>query len=225
MNEDNDVLFASVDGATESTTLFYIYIETDGWGAETGWEIADSDGNVVASVAPNTYDNTSTYEEYVGVPSTGCYTFTLSDEYGDGLFGSQWGSIDGACYVYTLNDDLSNYSMVYGYNGSYGFDSETRAADVQTVVGLEEQIAETSFNVYPNPVENVAWVDLNLTGSEEVRLDVVNLLGQRVMSQDMGTMSAGNSRLQLDLAGVESGIYLVTLTAGETTSTLRVTKK
>ena len=115
--------------------------------------------------------------------------------------------------------------MVYGYNGSYGFDSETRAADVQTVVGLEEQIAETSFNVYPNPVENVAWVDLNLTGSEEVRLDVVNLLGQRVMSQDMGTMSAGNSRLQLDLAGVESGIYLVTLTAGETTSTLRVTKK
>ena len=54
---------------------------------------------------------------------------------------------------------------------------------------------------------------------------MVNLLGQRVMSQDMGTMSAGNSRLQLDLAGVESGIYLVTLTAGETTSTLRVTKK
>jgi hypothetical protein len=38
-------------------------------------------------------------------------------------------------------------------------------------------------------------------------------------------MSAGNSRLQLDLAGVQSGIYLVTLTAGDTTSTLRVTKK
>jgi hypothetical protein len=31
--------------------------------------------------------------------------------------------------------------------------------------------------------------------------------------------------MQLDLAGVESGIYLVTLTAGETTSTMRVTKK
>ena len=125
----------------------------------------------------------------------------------------------------TLDNDQQVFSEVYQYNGSYGFDSETRAADVQTVVGLEEQVAETSFNVYPNPVENLAWVDLNLTGSEEVRLDVVNLLGQRIMSQDMGTMSAGNSRLQLDLAGVQSGIYLVTLTAGDTTSTLRVTKK
>ena len=56
-----------------------------------------------------------------------------------------------------------------------------------TVVGLEEQVAaDFTFNVYPNPVENVAWVDLNLTGSEEVRLDVVNLLGQRIMSQDHG---------------------------------------
>jgi hypothetical protein len=94
-----------------------------------------------------------------------------------------------------------------------------------TVVGVEEQVEQTTFNVYPNPVENVAWVDLSLAGNEEVRLDVVNLLGQRVMSQDLGTMSAGNNRMQLDLGGVESGIYLVTLTAGDTISTMRVTKK
>ena len=81
------------------------------------------DGDVVASVAPGTYGNTTTYEEYVGVPSTGCYTFTITDAYGDGLFGSQWGSVDGACYVYTLNDDLSTYSYVYSYNGSYNFRS------------------------------------------------------------------------------------------------------
>ena len=40
-NADNDEIFASVDGATESTTLFYIYLTTDGWGEETGWEIRD----------------------------------------------------------------------------------------------------------------------------------------------------------------------------------------
>lgn len=225
MNADNDMVMASVEGANSATTLFYIYIETDGWGEETGWEIADGDGDVVASVAAGTYGNTTTYEEYVGVPSTGCYTFTITDAYGDGIFGSQWGSVDGACYVTTLNDDLSTYGYVYSYNGSYNFEAETRAADVMTVVGVEEQVEQTTFNVYPNPVENVAWLDLSLAGNEEVRIDVVNLLGQRVMSQDMGTMSAGNSRLQLDLAGVESGVYLVTLTAGDTTSTMRVSKK
>ena len=224
-NADNDVLTAAVEGASPSTTLFYIYIETDGWGAETGWEIRDADGDIVESVEPGTYGNTSTYEEWVGVPSTGCYTFTIIDTYGDGIFGSQWGSIDGACYVTTVNDDLSTFGWVYSYNGSYDFESETAAAEVITVVGVEEAAEQTSFNVYPNPIENVAWIDLSLAGNEEVRLDVVNLLGQRVHSQDLGTMSAGNSRLQLDLAGVESGIYLVTLTAGNTTSTTRVTKK
>ncbi len=224
-NSDNDVVAASVEGASPGTTLFYVYIETDGWGEETGWEIRDGSGTVVADVTAGTYANTTTYEEYVGVPSTGCYTFTITDTYGDGIFGSQWGSVDGACYVTTVNDDLTTASYVYSYNGSYNFAEESAAADVQTVVGLDEQVAETSFNVYPNPVENVAWVDLSLAGSEEVRLDVVNLLGQRVLSQDMGTMSAGNSRVQLDLAGVDSGIYLVTLTAGDTATTLRVTKK
>ena len=224
-NADNDVTFASVAGATEGTTLFYVYVMTDGWGEETGWEIADGDGNVIESVSAGAYASTTEYETYVGVPSTGCYTFTLTDSYGDGLFGSQWGNVDGECYVYTVDNDLNQFSQIYGYDGTYNFSSETRAADVQTVVGLEEEAAATTFNVYPNPVEDVAWVDLSLAGNEEVRLDVVNLIGQKVFAQDLGTMSAGNTRLPLDLAGLESGIYLVTLTAGDSVSTLRVTKK
>jgi len=226
MNEANDFVAAAVEGASAATTLFYIYLQTDNWGEETGWEIADSDGSIVASAAPGSLTSETLYEEYVGVPSTGCYTFRMIDTYGDGLNASVWGNYeDGSCYVTTVNDDLSTYGYVYSYNGSYAFETETRAADVMTAVGVEEQAEQSSFNVYPNPVENVAWIDLNLAGNQEVRLDVVNLLGQRIMSQDMGTMSAGNSRMQLDLAGVESGIYLVTLTAGETTSTMRVTKK
>ena len=61
--------------------------------------------------------------------------------------------------------------------------------------------------------------------NDEVRLDVVNLIGQKVVTQDLGTLSAGQTRMPLDLTGLESGIYLVTLTAGDTISTLRVTKK
>ena len=51
-NAENDITYASVDGATDGTTLFFVYILTDGWGAETGWEIADGDGNVIESVSP-----------------------------------------------------------------------------------------------------------------------------------------------------------------------------
>lgn len=225
MNAANDMVAGSVEGATESTTLFSINLTTDGWGEETGWEVRSIDGTVIESVAPGTYENTTTYQEYVSVPSTGCYTFTLIDTYGDGLFGSQWNNVDGNCQVYTVDNNLGIYSYVYLYDGTYNFSEDTRAADVMSVVGVEEQAAASTFNVYPNPVVNTAWVDLSLTNSEDVRLDVVNLIGQKVSSQDLGTMSAGNSRLPLDMSGLDSGIYLVTLTAGDTVSTLRVTKQ
>ena len=54
---------------------------------------------------------------------------------------------------------------------------------------------------------------------------MVNLIGQKVVSQDLGTLSAGQTRMPLDLGSLQSGIYLVTVTAGDTVSTLRVTKK
>ena len=133
--------------------------------------------------------------------------------------------MDGACYVTTVDDNLNTASYVYMYNGSYNFSEESAAADVQTAVSVEEEATVTTFNVYPNPVEDVAWIDLSLAGNEEVRLDVVNLIGQKVVSQDLGTLSAGQTRMPLDLGSLQSGIYLVTVTAGDTIATLRVTKK
>ena len=79
MNADNDMVMASVEGANSATTLFYIYIETDGWGAETGWEIAD--GPMVTLSPPSLQAPTATLlprtrSTWV-CPATGCYTFTL----------------------------------------------------------------------------------------------------------------------------------------------------
>ena len=56
-------------------------------------------------------------------------------------------------------------------------------------------------------------------------LSKATLIGQKVVSQDLGTLSAGQTRMPLDLGSLQSGIYLVTVTAGDTVSTLRVTKK
>ena len=227
MEDGNDEVSAAVESATEATTLFYIEVQTDNWGEETGWELVNlSDGSVVASVAPGDLESDTEYVEYVSVPSTGCYGFILIDTFGDGLLASQWGNYeDGSCTVAAVDNGLGVYSYIYEYDGSYGFFSESRAADAQTVVSIENEAATTTFNVYPNPVENVAWIDLSLAGNEEVRLDVVNLIGQKVVSQDLGTLSAGQTRMPLDMGDLQAGIYLVTVTAGDTVSTLRVTKK
>ena len=40
---------------------------------------------------------------------------------------------------------------------------------------------------------------------------------------NLGTIAAGTQSIQLDFASLETGIYLINLTAGNETSTLRVT--
>jgi subtilisin family serine protease/PKD repeat protein len=63
---------------------------TDCYGSETTWNIRNENNVVVASGGP--YTNVSGGQTFnlSFCLSVGCYTFTINDSYGDGLFGSQW---------------------------------------------------------------------------------------------------------------------------------------
>ncbi|MBL4703632.1 MAG: PKD domain-containing protein [Flavobacteriales bacterium] len=79
-------------------------LTTDCWGSETTWEIKDSNSITVASGGPyGDVTGGQLQTELMCLPD-GCYDFTINDSYGDGVFGSQWGSctVDGD---YTILDD------------------------------------------------------------------------------------------------------------------------
>jgi len=67
-----------------------------------GWELVLGD-TVVASVSPGTYGDEETEYTFEQCLTEGCYTFVLTDEYGDGLNGAAWGQcgVDG---FYTASD-------------------------------------------------------------------------------------------------------------------------
>ena len=70
----------SGDFSTEVT----VSITTDQYGSETSWTIKDnSDGSTVASGSG--YGNNSSYTENVTLDADGNYTFTITDDYGDGI--------------------------------------------------------------------------------------------------------------------------------------------
>jgi PKD repeat protein len=82
-------------------------LATDCWGSEVSWRVLDDIGDLVVSGGPYT-DNTGgdLFTEILCL-SDGCYDFIINDTYGDGMFGSQYGScsIDGD---YSLSDDQAN---------------------------------------------------------------------------------------------------------------------
>jgi cytochrome oxidase Cu insertion factor (SCO1/SenC/PrrC family) len=224
-NATNNTISAAIAGAAEATTHIRVRVNTDNWGAETGWSLTDENGNVIESVAQGSLGNTTEYITNVYVPSTGCYTFTVTDEFGDGLHGSQWGggAVDGAINVTSLDENGTTISVIFSDNGSTDWESQEAVADVQTTVGVSENTLLESFNVYPNPTVNVINVAYNLNAASNVTIDVLNIVGARVMNLDLGTQSAGEQLTQLDLSALEAGMYLVNVTVGDRVVTSRVT--
>ena len=82
-------------------------LDTDCWGSEVSWRVLDDNGDLVVSGGPYADNNGGDLFTEILCLSDGCYDFVINDTYGDGMFGSQYGScsIDGN---YSLIDDQAN---------------------------------------------------------------------------------------------------------------------
>jgi hypothetical protein len=72
---------------------------------------------------------------------------------------------------------------------------------------------------YPNPFSNTSNVVVNLTSASDLSLNVINLIGQKVVEINNGTVCAGSHTLTIDGSNLKSGIYFYTVKAGATTVT------
>lgn len=220
-----DALFIS--GSEEATTYVQVRILTDTWPSETGWSIVDANGTQVAGVATGGYTAAETEFFYdVHLDLGQCYTFEITDEYGDGLYGSQWvndGGVDGAFDINAM-DGEELHSVVFSYVGTDGnFSSVVIGMEVTTQVGITENDLTSSVNVFPNPFNEQTTLSFTSAESGDASIVVYNLVGEKVIDMNLGNIAAGDQRVELDFASMEAGIYLVSLTAGGETSTLRVT--
>lgn len=93
---------------------------TDCWGSETTWEIQDN-GTTLYSGGP--YTDVTGGETFVEnfCLADACYDFIINDTYGDGMYGSQYGScsVDG---TYSIVDDNtgSTLATILATNSDFG---------------------------------------------------------------------------------------------------------
>jgi Secretion system C-terminal sorting domain len=79
-----------------------------------------------------------------------------------------------------------------------------------------------SFRIAPNPTTDLTKVTFKLDNSAQVRIDLVNLMGQTVSSTTPANYGAGISQIQLHTAGLATGIYLVRLQVGQQIATSKL---
>jgi hypothetical protein len=200
--------------------LATIDVTTDGYPAESTWEIIDDNGIVIASGSPTTPNAPQAQATATLIPGT-CYAFNMYDSYGDGLSDPTNGS-------YEVND-AAGTSIASG-GGNFGFlaehffetsggaaaswvcdivdgciDPGTGTGEYTSIIACNAvctstDVTETisSFSVYPNPVKDV----LTIEGSY-ISIEIVDVFGKVVLSC--------RSQKEIDVSSLSNGVYFANI--------------
>jgi len=146
--------------------------------------------------------------------------------------------LDGDCFFHYMSDiilyDNGTYTipMVKIDKGATPTDQVTIQyitgisfvdADFIDNVGVNNSVKNT-VNVSqnrPNPFNGTSQIDINLDKAANVSIDIINITGQKVYTNNYGTLNAGTHTVTISSNNLASGIYFYTVQAGNTT----VTKK
>jgi len=140
----------------------------------------------------------------------------IHDEDGEG---------DGADRVWEQFSDgaFNDFGTVVFPNFSWGLDIDLHIAahyTDNTPVSLadEREIIPERFSLsqnYPNPFNPTTTIDLSLPMRSKVKVEIFNVLGQKIMTLVDGSMPAGTHKLFVDGSKLSSGVYFYKVKAGQ----------
>jgi hypothetical protein len=90
-------------------------------------------------------------------------------------------------------------------------------------LSVDEIIIESDVIAYPNPASQHLNIQYSLIDDADVTIEVYDLLGNQVMNaQQSGARSNQVQNTRMDVSELTSGLYFVTIVAGESTVTRKV---
>lgn len=228
-NTANDNLEIPIAVSRETTLGITVRVYTDNYPGETSWKIRNSAGQVVASESfPGGSAaggaNALTMHTYNVVleDAFDCHTFTIYDSYGDGM---SYG-LPGQTYGYEVFDGFGEpvISLLGGEptDLNFGYSSENKMTTTD-VLSVGESNLNASLSLYPNPTNSNLNIAFELESNDHITVDVMNIVGQIVSSQDYGTVSAGYTLKTINVSDLSSGIYLVNITTNAGVITRKIT--
>ncbi|MDB2362303.1 T9SS type A sorting domain-containing protein [Flavobacteriales bacterium] len=94
----------------------------------------------------------------------------------------------------------------------------TQAADPSSI-NEESNIA---LSVFPNPIQSDAKLSFSLTKPSNVRLDILNVLGETILSNAY-SLQAGNNSININVDKMTNGIYFAHLSINGEINTVKIT--
>ena len=215
----NNAMNTNVAAAANAVSQYItVNISTDYYASETSWAIKSSTGATVAQGGGNWNDMTTGQPGFtvqapqlVTLNPSQCYTFEITDSYGDGIC-CAYG--DGA---YSLVD-ANGTTIASG--GEFG-EIDTRAFKTGAL-GMDE-LATIAMNVYPNPASSEVNVSFEATNNDYA-VSLMDLQGRVIAAKNMTNLN-GTQVVSFSTENVAKGSYIVTVTVDGLTTTKNVVIK
>lgn len=137
-------------------------------------------------------------------------------------------------YPYPIGTDIGEITTsffgdqyyYYFYNWQIetpSFDCISARVPVQvTIVNVDEIPEISSVRMFPNPAQTDLRVELNLAERADLRLNLLNALGQVVFQQQLSDSGLGQRVETIDVSQLPSGIYQLQVQVGDRAATYKV---
>lgn len=205
VNDQGVSSFTAYPGSVQAFMNFTF----DCWGSETSWSISDqTTSSVIWSKPAGSYADGNggvTVNESICLQE-GCYTLTVEDTEGDGVFGSQFGSCsdDGD---YSVTDYYGGvYTEMTAANGDFG-SSATHDFCVANL-GVNEKLLESTMSIYPNPASHEVFVKIDQDLNDSFNIEVLD-----AQARVIKTINPTNNITKIEMSDVAKGVYFIRLTS------------
>ncbi len=202
---NNAAVVAIGNSVPVSSTNFTFELQLDPYGSEVSWELKNSAGITLYSGGGYQDSSPALITQAWNLPVNDCYTFTINDTYGDGIYTTGG--------YYKIKNSAGTL-VLSGQDYTY---SQQKIFNVVQLSFLEtsEVKQKNVFNVYPNPASDVLNI---MKSSDKATFEIYNTVGQ--------LMKTGRiEKNQVKVSELSEGIYIIKIQDGILSENIKFIKK
>lgn len=118
---------------------------------------------------------------------------------------------------------FSTYGRGMFLDMSYCTDTTNAIANSEDYQGISVvDRGNNRISIYPNPVSNVANLDITVTEASNAVIRVYDINGRQVFTDNMGRLNEGANSYRLNVEGYARGMYLINVVCGKQVATSKL---
>jgi uncharacterized repeat protein (TIGR01451 family) len=125
-----------------------------------------------------------------------------------------------------LGTKLKNTAEIYfDFNEPIITNTTVNTIVLKSSSGVKTEVDGLNVSIYPNPTQNLATIEVNLDKVSNISYTLFNIQGKLVRQEDLANKAIGLVKHEINLDGINPGIYILNISINGKETSLKVVKE